>query len=462
MSNDSGKTSHIEIVQNPDVIEFLKSCSFMREPTGDEIDEIISSFVSVGDFSSETLPENLITVNSSSYEAHVREDIPYTNVGYIKLVTTLLKNNELLALAKDKFIDPFRVAKLMDEKETIPFVLPSSNVKYEDCDTTVESFRRALDDFFEKTRESKSDRRTSLKSTLFWLASCADGNDISKIVLHKCPYDDCDQSNVPVLDIEEEQYCPKCGRRIYATDRLRLYEEVDDFAPSNQGALGRLEKLLRHVYLAHLLRMVRLNNRENSLKVLNDLAIIINGPLAVMGTAAWIHGCLMKIINEINVEMRNKGYSDLLIIGVINEGQMISAYANLIRKHILNETILCVSDEFRDKYINYNRQPSSTTFGSETYYGQDFIWKTSNGNIIIFDLPYFTKDKSSKHSFKTEKSDYTKYKNLYRALRLLQEMRSDMDSASITPLVISKQYTAISMEPGSKVLDLLSKNHIIE
>lgn len=152
MSNDSGKTSHIEIVQNPDVIEFLKSCSFMREPTGDEIDEIISSFVSVGDFSSETLPENLITVNSSSYEAHVREDIPYTNVGYIKLVTTLLKNNELLALAKDKFIDPFRVAKLMDEKETIPFVLPSSNVKYEDCDTTVESFRRALDDFLKNKR----------------------------------------------------------------------------------------------------------------------------------------------------------------------------------------------------------------------------------------------------------------------------------------------------------------------
>ena len=141
---------------------------------------------------------------------------------------------------------------------------------------------------------------------------------------------------------------------------------------------------------------------------------------------------------------------------------MISAYANLFRKHILNETILCVSDEFRDKNINCNRQPSSTTFGAETYYGQDFIWKTSNGNIIIFDLPYFTKDKSSKHSFKAEKSDYTKYNNLYRTLRLLQEMRSDMDSSSITPLVISKQYTAISMEPGSKVLDLLSKNHIIE
>ncbi len=462
MNNDIGKTSHIEIVQNPDVVDFLRSCSFMREPTGDEIDEIIKSFVEVGDFWEQTLPENLITINSSSYEAHVREDIPYTNIGYIKLVTTLLKNNELLELAKNKFIDPFRIAQLIDEKESIPFVLPSSNVKYKDCKNTVESFRRALNDFFDKIREAKDDISTSLKSTLFWIASYADGNDANKIVLHKCPYNDCDMENVEIYNIEEEQYCPKCGRRIYATDRLRLYEEVDDYAPSNQGVLRRLEKLLRHVYLAHLLRLIRRNNKEAALKVLNELAIIINGPLAVMGTAAWIHGCLMKIINEINVDLRLKGYSDLLIIGIINEGQTISSYANLMEKHIQKQTLLCVSDDFREKYINFNRQASSTTFGAETYYGQDFIWKTSNGNIIIFNLPYFMGDKSSKSSFKTEKSDCTKYNNLYRTLRLLQEMRSDMDDSSIAPLVVSKQYTAISMEPGTKVLDLLSKNHIIE
>lgn len=462
MTNADAKTSHIEIVQNPDVLDFLKSCSFMREPTGDEIEEIIESFFVIDDFVDEDLPENLITINSSSYEAHVREDIPYTNIGYVKLVTTLLKNNELLGLAKDKFIDPFRIAKLMDEKETIPFVLPSSNIKYEDCDTTVESFRRALDDFFENTREKKQDRTTSLKSTLYWVASYADNNDLNKIVLHKCPYHDCDRENVTVYNIEEPQYCPCCGRRVYATDRLRLYEEVDDFAPSNQGVLGRFEKLIRHIYLAHLLRLIRLNNKESSLKVLNDLAIIVNGPLAVMGTAAWIHGCLMKIIHEINTELRNKGYNDLLIIGIINEGQTIWSYTNLIQRHITKQTMLCVSDEFRDKYINFNRQASSTTFGAETYYGQDFIWKTKNGNILIFDLPYFTRDKSTTASFKTEKSDHTKYNNLNRALRLLQELRSDMDDSSITPMVVSKQYTAISMEPGSKVLDLLSKNHIVE
>ena len=128
---------------------------------------------------------------------------------------------------------------------------------------------------------------------------------------------------------------------------------------------------------------------------------------------------------------------------------------------MLFRSLLCVSDEFRDKYINFNREASGTTFGAETYYGQDFIWKNKHGNILIFDLPYIVGDKSRLEVFKKEKSDYLKYNNLHRTLRLLQELKSDMDASSVAPLVISKQYTAISMEPGAKVLDMLSKNNLI-
>ena len=123
--------------------------------------------------------------------------------------------------------------------------------------------------------------------------------------------------------------------------------------------------------------------------------------------------------------------------------------------------VLCVNDEFREKYINYNRQSSSTTFGAETCYGQDFIWKTNEGNIIIFDIPYHVKDKGDKDTFKIEKSEFENYNNLERVFSLLKELRSDTDNSTITPLVISGHYTAISMEPGAKVLELLSKNNII-
>lgn len=461
MPNDANKTSHIDIAQNPDVVDFLQSCSFMREPTGEEITEIIKHFINMGDVeNSEKLPDNIITIDSSSYEAHVREEIPFTNIGYVKLVNSLLKNKELTALKSSKFVCPFEVAKLTEEKETITFVLPSSNIKYKNAETTRESFRLALDEYFENIREDKADRNTNLKTTLFWLSELRKDGQSNKIVLHQCP-NGCGRKNLEVYNIEEEQYCPQCGKRIFSTDSLRLYEEVDESSPTNQGVLGRLEKAIRHINLAHLLRILKSKNKNSYLKLFNELAIVINGPLSIAGTAAWLHGALMKAIYEINLQLREGGYSDLLIIGLVNRGLAITDYSKLIENHLENNSLLCVSDEFRDKYINFNREASNTTFGNETYYGQDFIWKNNQGNSLIFNLPYVVKDKVPLGVFKIEKSDYLKYNNLQRALRLLQELRCDLDGSSIAPLVLSKQYTAISMEPGAKVLDMLSKNNLI-
>ena len=42
----------------------------------------------------------------------------------------------------------------------------------------------------------------------------------------------------------------------------------------------------------------------------------------------------------------------------------------------------------RNRYVNYNRKASNSTFGNETYYGQDFIYKTKSGKLVVFDLPY--------------------------------------------------------------------------
>ncbi|MCI8326046.1 MAG: DNA double-strand break repair nuclease NurA [Clostridia bacterium] len=460
MTNNINKTSHVDIAQNPDVVDFLKSCTYMREPSEDEILQITRKFIKVSISDSEKLPDNIITIDSSSYESQVRDNIPFTNIGYVKLVNSLLKNNDLLSLKGSRFVNPFRVAEFTDEKEAITFVLPSSNIKFKDAETTKESFRLALDEYFENIREEKTDRNTSLKSTLFWLSSLRENGKPNKIMLHECP-NGCGRKELDVYNIEEEQYCPECHKRIFATDTLRLYEEVDDCSPTNKGVLGRFEKAIRHIQLAHLLRILKLKNKDSYLKMFNGLAIVVNGPLAIAGTAAWLYGSLMKVIYEINVQLRKKNYSDLLIIGLLNGGLAINDYASLINQYLEPNSLLCVSDEFREKYIDYNRKASNTTFGNETYYGQDFIWKNKQGNIVIFDLPYIVGNKHPLEVFKKDKSDYSKYNNLQRALSLLQELKCDLDTSSIVPLVLSRQYTAISMEPGAKVLDMLSKNNLI-
>ena len=47
MSNyNIDRTSHIDIVENPDVKEFLDNCEYMKEPNGNEINDIIRISIS--------------------------------------------------------------------------------------------------------------------------------------------------------------------------------------------------------------------------------------------------------------------------------------------------------------------------------------------------------------------------------------------------------------------------------
>ena len=163
---------------------------------------------------------------------------------------------------------------------------------------------------------------------------------------------------------------------------------------------------------------------------------------------------------QINVDKRKKCYNDLLIIGLLKESSIITNYAQLISQHLENNSLLCISDDFREKYITFNKESSGTTFGNETYYGQDFLWKHNN-SVFSFNLPYYLDTKENVEKFKIDKRNYLMYNNLNIALLLLSELKSDISNTSIIPLVLSKSYTMISMEPGSKVLDLLSKNNII-
>ena len=459
MSYDSAnKTSHIDIVNNPDVSDFLKECTFMKPPTNDEIDKIKELFINVSLDIEISLPKNIITIDSGSYEAKIHNDIPFTNIGYVKLVNSLLKKNELLSLNNKKFIDPFKIAELIDNNESTTFVLPSSNIKYKNESTTRNGFRLALDEYFENIKESSDDRKTNLKTTLFHLASYRRNSKPDVILLHKCP--NCGEPDIEILNITESQFCPKCNGRIYATDSLRIHEEVDENSPSNKSALGRLEKTIRHIYLAHLIRLIEYKHRQNCLGVFNDIAFIINGPLSVAGNAAWVHGSLMKIINEVNVKMRLKSYSDLLVIGLVSNGLALVDYARLIEKHLNDNTLLCVSDSFRNKYVNFDSTPSNTTFGSETYYGQDFIWK-SDHSVKVFDIPYPVSSKENLDAFIALKSDHANYNNLHKALMMINDLQSSLDDESIAPLIISKKYTTISLEPGAHVLDMLTKNNVI-
>ena len=452
------RTSHIDIVENPDVKAFLDNCDYMREPTGNEMDEIVNHFISIPDAEFE-LPQKIISIDGSNYEASIRKELPFTRVGFVKISSLLIKRNNFKKLSDGDFVNPFEVAKLSKNNSSLSFALPSSNMCYKGEHNVRNSFRKTMDEALYNCRFSEFDASTSLRTTLFRMATLRSGDpnaDKDKLILFKCPT--CGAENIELWDVPETQRCPHCGNVIYPSDCLRIWEDVSD-SGSNQSALTRFTSALMHLLVIHYIRLLKEKNPDSYLNSLSDLCFIINGPLAVFGNPAWLHSSILKYLYDVNKELIDSGRPPIIVMGVLKAGA-ICDYFKMIGSSVAKSSIYSVSDEFRDKYINFDRQPSSTTFGAETYYGQDFLLKTENGKLFVFNALLPFRDKHNKLLFKKEKANLLNYCNIGTYAKLIEEFECDLDSASLVPIALAKKYTTITLEPGGKVLDLLAKNSI--
>lgn len=461
----ANKSSHSDIVKNPDIRAFLEECEYIREPSPEEVERISNQFQVVTELDQVSLPNNIFAMDGSAYESLIDNRMPSTKVGYVKVSTIHISMDEFGALRVEdgRFVDPFRVANLRRNKESLLFVLPGANMKWKGHTSVRDSFRARVDAALlqKETRFDKSDYKTSLRSTLFHLASlrpdkATTGSD--RILLHQCPscrYKGSDNTGIELEDIEETQRCPNCQKEIYPADALRLWEEVSDYQ-SNMVAMTRFMLAVEHMLPVHYIRYLLDSNFP--LKQLSSIAFFIDGPLAIFGTCAWLHRPLMRYYKQINQKLERAGFSNITILGLQKTGQLAD-YFGIINKYLPENRVYAVSDSYRYQYIIASRDPSKTGFGDETYYGQDFLYKTSSGRNFVVSLPYpfSSKGKQIDGDFHVLKTDVDRYLNLARALALIKSFETDLYTNAVIPIALAHRYTAISAQPGGKVLDILSK-----
>jgi len=458
----ASKASHADIVENPDVREFLSESVYLREPGDDEIEALKGVFQQVPPLSEKSLPTHIFAIDGSPHESLVDGRMPSTKVCYVKVSTIHILMDEFGALRVEdgRFVDPFRVAKLRRNKDSLVFVLPSSNVRWKEYQSVRDSFRARLDQELIKkeTRFDKEDYRTSLRSTIFHLAAMRPdkmgSGDPSRIIIHHCP--SCKHENIELRDIPDIQFCPNCGKEVYPSDVLRLWEEVSDFQ-SNQVAMTRFMLTVEHILPVHYIR--HLLQANFPLEQLASIAFFVDGPLAIFGNCAWLHRPLMQYYNQINSRLRKEGLPDITVLGLQKTGQLAD-YFSIIDKYVPNNMAFAVNDDYRYKYVVSSREPSRTGFGDETYYGQDFLLKTQSGRRFVVALPYpfASKREASGENFHDLKIDWSRYPNLDRALELIHEFETDLYANAVIPVALAHRYTAISAMPGGKVLDILSKD----
>ena len=450
----SGKASHSDIVRNPDVQSFLEQCDYQTEPSDDEVEEIASRFSQAPETDDVGLPHRVISVDGSLYESSIDDKLPSTKVGYIKIGMVLFPMDQYEGLKEGRFIDPYKVAELKDSSEAITFPLPSANITWNEADTVREGFRAAIDQALsdDRTRWVRENPDTSIQTTLFHLASRRSGElgtgDPNHLKLHKCP--SCKEEEIDVYR-GGEQRCPHCEKRVYPSDCLRLWEEVNE-NQSNRGALMRFMRVMEHLMIIHCVRFMR----NISVRDLASTVFFTDGPLAVYGTSAWLHLSIMRYLSEVNADLEERGLPHVLIIGLQKTGR-VADHVDLIQRHLSPDTLYAVEDDYRYTYITPSRTPSQTGFGDETYYGQDFIFKTSSGRCFVMAIPYPFASKNDVDNFHQIKTNPEHYAELRRALKVVEHFESSLHRNAVVPIALAHDHTAISLEPGGEVLDLLTR-----
>jgi hypothetical protein len=192
-------------------------------------------------------------------------------------------------------------------------------------------------------------------------------------------------------------------------------------------------------------------------QVLSRMAFILDGPLAVFGQPAGISFSLLKLYHDVGEKLKNMSLPPPVILGLQKTGQIME-HARSIERFLPEESYRVVDDEYRNKFI---ASVNNDNFGYETYFGQDFIFKTKKGRVFVVGIPYPFDTKSSTTNFAANKADVGNYgERLKRAFDVIRYFQLDLYENAVVPIALAHRHASISLVPGGKVLDLLSAHQL--
>ena len=440
----AGKGGHADFVRNPDVQRFLSNCEYMKTPSDDEAREIASLFIAAPKGLLPLLPNFVVASDASKSDAPINDKLPSTQLGFVKVSHVLIAMEKYAELIDptSRFVDPFKVADMHRNAQPITYVLPGSNIRYLGSTSVKNGFRRAVFDQFTTNRRDGINRMV-LTDTLLALNN-------NSLTITLCPSCKVSTEDFEFTAQTYTQNCPTCGTEIYVTDWLRLHEGISDFG-DNASAMTRMMNAVEHLLLAAFI----LELLQSSPAALSKIAFVIDGPLALFGEPARLHQRLMALIHRANNRLESLGQEPALIMGLQKTGNVMD-HAHLLERFLPNGVLKVIDDAYRHAYITGNDTPSAN-FGNETYYGQDFLFKTERGRIFNFALPYPFPDKGADGlDFATRKVTIQNYGSLiHRACDLIRHFELDLYDNAIVPVALAHRHASISLVPGGKVLDLL-------
>jgi len=432
-------TGHSPIVDNALVQERLRQYRIFSDDDASPIDPEL--LVSADDLEAPLHDPTrwVFAFDGSPYEVAVRDEYPSTRVGYVQVAGVLVQLSGMMEQSDQRLVDPAMIRE-MTREAMHGIVLPGSNIVRPDMSTVRDSWRAEIYDIF---RIHLVEDRSLLDVFAVLITHSEKQIRGGGILLARCAAsEECTERNIAVP--LSGRVCPGCGGYLFPTDALRIHEEVTE-EHENLAALGRLMTCLEHLTLvAYLQYLARRQPR-----VLGTTAFLLDGPLALFGPQAWLHTPILDYIHTLSGSLARQGYFPPVIAGLEKGGQF-AEHARLIGDRIPRRTIMMLPDEYIYRHILTFRPAANATFGRDTYYGQKFVYRTAQGQLLTITVPKIIMGVPDPH-------DPGHYSCLPDTLALLDRIGTNLYQDAVIPIALAHSFASIPLRTGSRVLTLLSK-----
>lgn len=391
--------------------------------------------------------ESVFGVDGSRVEVTVGDSRFNKRIGIIDVALIEIDLEKLDEQAKRAYVTPSEVSDLGEEHH-VRMVLPSTNTLFE-ASTVHESWRRMTFRNFEE----KEVMGRSLINIYYDLLERAGRLDVhGRVHLRFCPAQDCNHEHLFVNSTKADK-CPKCGATIYPTDALRVHERVAG-SQSNEAALNVLMGIVEHFALLGAADSLWYSEPE----LLEKTAFIKDGPLAQFDTAAWIHQPIHSKLSEYKKYLRSDDRAPLVYAGVHKTGDF-AAYAQEVRDYLKGPAVLPFSNE--DIYEHVIAGDRTKDYAYKTYYGKNFLYKSSKGNGTGHCIPFLVPRQYKQGKLGEKKGDIVQdvaeYTELARTVSLLERVRTIQYIDGLIPLVLAHEAASIPEELSRRVFSTLAE-----
>lgn len=447
----AAKTGHASFFE-AELDAFLQNCHYLKTLNADEHALVETFKVHVDP---ETMSRQWLWASDGSrYIASVQDGAPTTRIGYIKVSHVGFAWNDFVELLPNsrRYVDPLAVARLREAVKTVVWMLPGSNVQYKTAATSRESFRLRLHELFQSTRVS--DEAKPLYNTLFQLRAFARNRpqDKEQMNIRECPECHHRHSGEGLCFTPEhsELPCSYCGNAIYASDVLGFHQEYEEHG-ANDGLFTRVMSVLEALMLAQ-----RWDCTEEDDSFVADTIFFYDGLLGLYGEAAWLCRGLLVAYHDVKLRLVASGKRPPLVVGVAKTGQLMH-HAEAILGDLAANDVVPLSLQYRRSLLRHSVDNPQRPF-FQSRWGQDFIWRTGQGQPVVLSIPFWTSD------FESHKETIHRVENypeLPEILGALNSMDCALFPSAFIPVVLAHEEASIAWEPGGRLLTEATKRALL-